>query len=211
MITNYLPSFLGIGTLMMVALVSPGPDFAIVVKNSLLYSRKKALLTALGIACGILFHVTYVLLGFGLIISKNIILFSIFKYAGAAYLIYIGIKSLKAKKQKFDFGEIKNSKEISALFAFNSGLLTNILNPKAMLFFVSLFSSLIDPKAPAVVLFIYAVIIFSTTLGWFIFVAFCLSSKKSQKYFQRFAHFIERLTGGILIALGTKLIFIKGN
>jgi len=211
MILHYLPSILAITGLMMVALISPGPDFAVVVKNSLLYSRKKSLLTALGIACGILFHVTYTLLGFGLIISKNLWLFAIFKYAGAAYLIYIGVKSLKAKKQEFDFAEEKNRQEISSFYAFNNGLLTNILNPKAMLFFVSLFSSLIDPTAPAVVLFIYAIIIFITTLAWFTFVALCLSSKKSQKYFSKFAHIIERITGGILVALGAKLIFIKSN
>lgn len=211
LILPYLPSIAAITGLMIIALISPGPDFAVVVKNSLLYSRKKALFTAFGIACGILFHVTYTLLGFGLIISKSIWLFSIFKYAGAAYLIYIGIKSLKAKKQQFHFEQSKNKKEISSFAAFNNGFLTNILNPKAMLFFVSLFSSIIDPHAPAIVLAIYAIIIFITTLAWFTFVAFCLSSKKSQKYFSKFAHIIERLTGGILVLLGAKLIFVKSN
>ncbi len=211
MISQYLPSIISIFALMTIALISPGPDFAIVAKNSLLYSRKKALFTALGISLGILFHVSYTLLGFGLIISKNIFLFSIFKYAGASYLVYIGIKSIKSKKQELNFPDTKNKKEISSLNAFFSGLLTNILNPKAMLFFVSLFSSIISPSAPAKILALYGIIIFLTTLGWFTFVALCLSSQKSQKYFKKFSHLIEKLTGGVLILLGLKLMFVRSN
>lgn len=208
-ISQYLGSIFAITALMLVALVSPGPDFAVIVKNSLLYSRRKALFTAFGIAVGILIHVTYTLLGLGLVISKTIWLFLTFKYLGASYLIYIGIKVLRARKQEMKFDEVKSKKEISSLGAFSNGFLTNALNPKAMLFFVSLFSLLIAPNTPGVVLLIYGIIIFLTTLAWFSFVAFCLSSKKSQKYFGEFGYMIDRITGGILVLLGLKLVTAK--
>jgi threonine/homoserine/homoserine lactone efflux protein len=110
------------------AVMSLGPDFAMVTRNSLIYSRKIAIYTSLGIAIGISVHVAYSILGIGLIISKSIFLFNIIKYVGAAYLIYIGYKSLKAKAPK----EIKDEmigyvkKDISVASAIWTGFLTKI-------------------------------------------------------------------------------------
>ena len=208
-ILEYIDSILAITGLMIVTLASPGPDFAIIVKNSIIYSRKTALFTALGIALGILIHVTYTLLGFGIIIAKTPWLFSIFKYLGAAYLIYIGFKGLRAKKSHIDFEGKKMTKDISTASAISAGFFTNALNPKAMLFFVSLFSALMSPDTSSVIMTIYAIIIFTTTLVWFSLVAFFLSGKKTRKYFSNFGYLIERITGIILCVLGVFMLFFK--
>ena len=95
---EYLPSIVSLSGLVMISLISPGPDFAVVVKNSVVYSRKTALLTALGISLGILVHVTYILLGLGFVIAKTPwLLFSI-KCLGAATLFSLGFRALKQKK-----------------------------------------------------------------------------------------------------------------
>jgi RhtB (resistance to homoserine/threonine) family protein len=205
---EYLPSIFSVAGLVMISVVSPGPDFAIVVKNSLVYSRKTAILTALGIALGILVHVAYTLLGLGLLISTTPwLLFSI-KCLGAGYLLYIGFKGLRAKKATPSLGNVHHKKDISPLSAIRSGFLTNALNPKCMLFFVSLFSVIIDPNTPFAIMLIYGLIIFIETLAWFGFVAFCLSGKTTREKFNAVGHWIERVTGSILMALGVRLFFM---
>lgn len=204
---EYLPSTLSLSGLMMLSLISPGPDFAVVVRNSLVYSRRSALLTALGIALGILVHVAYTLFGLGMIIRESAWLFLIVKYMGAGYLLYIGFKGLKAKKTAPGLGQVEHIRDISALSAVGSGFLTNALNPKCMLFFISLFSMVIAPHTPISILSLYGLIIFIETLIWFSFVAFCLSGKRTREKFNAVGHWIERVTGGVLMGLGAKLFF----
>ncbi len=207
LILEYLPSTLSLSALVMISLISPGPDFAVIVKNSLIYSRKTALLTALGIALGIMIHVSYTLLGLGIIIRESAWLFLIIKYLGAGYLLYIGFKSLRAKNTALGLGDVHHKKDISALSAVGSGFLTNALNPKCMLFFISLFSLVIAPNTPPAILLLDGIIIFVETLAWFSFVAFCLSSKRTREKFNTVGHWIERITGAILMGLGAKLFF----
>ena len=201
----YLPSILSLAGLNIVALISPGPDFAVVVKNSLIYSRKTALLTAFGIALGILIHVSYSLLGLGFVIKENAWLFLGVKYLGAGYLLYIGIASLRAKKKDLALDNIQHVHDISARSAIGSGFLTNALNPKCMLFFISLFSIVISTNTPSFIMLTYGIIIFVETLAWFSFVAFCLSGKRTREKFNAVGHWVERVTGGVLITLGAKL------
>ena len=204
---EYLPSLLSVSGIMLVALISPGPDFAVVVKNSLLYSRKTALLTALGIALGVLTHVFYALLGLGFLIKSTPWLFHSIKYVGVGYLLYIGYKGLRAKKANLEFDSVKRLDDISPQKALWSGFLTNALNPKCMLFFVSLFSIVVSPDTPRIVMMAYGLTNFIETLVWFSFVAFCLSGKRTREKFKAAGHWVERITGGVLVGLGIKLLF----
>jgi RhtB (resistance to homoserine/threonine) family protein len=205
LLIEHLPSILSLSGLMMISLISPGPDFAVVVKNSLVYSRKTALLTALGIALGVLVHVTYILLGLGILITQTPwLLFSI-KCLGAGYLLYIGFKGLRAKKKVLTSENPHHKHDISTFAAIRTGFLTNALNPKCILFFISLFSVVIDTDVPLSIMLLYGAIIFSETLSWFGFVAFCLSGKRTREKFNAVGHWVERFTGGALMALGAKL------
>jgi len=92
----YLSEFITVAIIHLLAVMSPGPDFVMIMRNSLLYSRKTGIYSAIGLGAGIAVHVTYSLIGIGFIISKSVLLFSIIKLLGAGYLVYVGYKSLKA-------------------------------------------------------------------------------------------------------------------
>ncbi len=211
MILDYLPSIAALTVIQLLGLMSPGPDFAVVVRNSLIYSRKTAVLTAIGVSLGILVHLTYILLGLGVVIAKTAWLFCAFKYLGAAYLMYIGIKGLLAKKQTTDYGDAPSFQEVSAFKAISIGFLTNAINPKAMFFFLSLISAFVTPSEPTLIVVVYAAIIFASTLIWFLIVAMCFSDKRLSLFFKNFQYLVERVTGGFLILLGIKILFTKEN
>ncbi len=98
----YLTEFLTVAVIHLLAVISPGPDFAMISRNSLVYSRKTGIYSSLGLALGILVHVSYSLVGIGLIISRSIVIFSAIKFLGAGYLIYIGYKALKTKSHNLE-------------------------------------------------------------------------------------------------------------
>ncbi|MEI6806198.1 MAG: LysE family transporter [Myxococcaceae bacterium] len=193
--------------IIMLGAMSPGPDFAIVVKNSLIYSRNTALWTALGISLGNLVHVSYTLLGLGLVISENPWLFQLLKYLGASYLVYIGWHGIRAQKRTLALDNLEHQRDLSWLLAVRSGFLTALLNPKSMLFFISLFSVVIPQNTSVIVMFLDAVMIFVESLLWFSFLAYCLSGQSMREKFNSISHWIERLIGGVLILLGVKLFF----
>lgn len=194
----------------LVSVMSPGPDFAMVARNSLVYSRRTALLAVLGISLGIAMHVTYSLLGIGLIISQSIMLFNAIKLLGAGYLIYIGIKSLLAKKsvKPDDQPELhKAKKDLTTQQAIKMGFLTNALNPKATLFFLALFTQVINPATPIWIKGAYGIEMCIATFVWFAFVAVVLSGKRISNAFGRIKHHIDRVFGVVLVALGLKVAF----
>jgi RhtB (resistance to homoserine/threonine) family protein len=211
MIVDYLPSILALLGINLVGVISPGPDFAVVVRNSLIYSRKTGVLTAVGVAFGILVHLAYILLGLGIVISKTIWLFHLFKYLGAGYLIYIGIKGLRVRKGALKYGDTHHKTDISSLAALRLGFLTNALNAKCMLFFLSILSAFLTPNEPGVIIFIYGAIIFFTTLIWFAIVAMCFSNARLRQYFSNLRHWIERVTGGLLLILGIRMLFVEAG
>ena len=192
----------------LLAVISPGPDFMMSVRNSLTYSRKTGIWTAVGFGGGIAVHIFYSLAGVALIISKYIILFSGIKFIGAGYLIYIGLKSFFSKSSKIKSGEYEKKKDISSLAAVRMGFLTNVLNPKATLFFLSLFTLVISPETPLPVMIIMGIIMIINTVFWFSLVAVFLSHKKIRSVFERFQNIFNKTLGGMLIALGVKVALI---
>ena len=190
------------------AVASPGPDFVIAVRNSVLYSRKIGILTAIGFALGVCIHISYTLFGIAALISQSVILFSILKYAGAAYLFYIGIKSLRSTGYQQDTadktGQPKKS-EMSPWQALWCGFLTNVLNPKATLFFLAVFSQFIGPQTPLAAQLTYGATCIIMTGLWFSIVAIVLTNPKVKAAFLRFTKWIDRICGCLLIGLGIKL------
>jgi threonine/homoserine/homoserine lactone efflux protein len=165
--------------------------------------------TALGLALGIAVHVTYSLLGIALIISKSIVIFSTIKYLGAGYLIYIGIKSLGAKPANVLENQIITKQEMGKWEAIKTGFLTNVLNPKATLFFLAVFTQVIHTTTPGFVKVLYGVEMSAMTFVWFSFVAAILSHSKIKEKFAKIQHHVERGMGAVLIALGLKVAFSR--
>lgn len=202
---QFLPEFLTVVVIHLLAAMSPGPDFVMISRNSLIYSRKVGIYSSIGLGLGILVHVTYSLIGIGLIISKSILLFSVLKFIGAAYLLYIGYKCLRAKPHHAQHMEKEKQNDLGKLAAIRMGFLTNVLNPKATLFFFALFTQVINPSTPKTIQILYGLEMAIMTFAWFAFVATILSHNLIRKRFASVQHLLERTFGAILIALGIKV------
>lgn len=204
----FVQHFALIGTVTLVhllAVISPGPDFLLAARNSLAYSRRTGIWTAVGFGCGIAVHIGYSLAGLALIISRSIFLFNAIKLLGAAYLVYIGARSLLSRSGRLAIGEQSRRADIPALAAVRMGFLTNVLNPKATLFFLSLFTLVIAPDTPPPVLAVLSVILVGDTILWFSLVAVFLSQRGIRSGFERFQGAFNKTLGGLLIAVGVKV------
>ena len=205
-------NFLTVTVVGLLAVMSPGPDFLIVTRNSILYSKRVGLCTALGIALGTIVWVAASLLGIALVISKTVWLFNIVKWLGAAYLVYLGIKSFRKSKDtvvKENTGELPG--HITARAGFWNGFLTNLSNPKAALFFVSFFSVMITPETPGVLRAAYGLEISGIALLWFSLLATVLSTTRIKGVFENISTVLRRVTGALFIALGIKLALSKAT
>ena len=207
MIVAYANDIIAVMTISAVMVVSPGQDFAMVTRNALLFSRKAAVLSALGIFTGIWIHVAYSLAGIAIIIAKTPILYDFIKYAGAFYLLYLGIKGLLATQVTVGNGD-KNTGKISNFSAFRNGFFSNALNPKTTLFFLSIFTQVIDKHTPLAIQFLYGVIIAVAHLIWFIIVAYFFSSEPFVRKFNTKKVIMEKIMGGILVLFSVK-VFAK--
>ncbi len=206
----YWSEFLTVALIHLLAVASPGPDFAIVVRESVAHGRRAGTWTALGVGAGIFVHVAYSLLGIGLIVSQSIVLFNALKWLAAAYLFYIGIKALRAKPAAEGALEVAVDDTVrSARSAFVTGFVTNGLNPKATLFFLSLFTVVINPHTPLSVQAGYGVYLAFATAIWFCLVALLFSQRRVRAGFARMGHWFDRLMGVVLVALGFKLAFTE--
>lgn len=204
---EYLNEFLTVAVIHLLAVASPGPDFAMVLRQSLSAGRSAAIWTSIGIGLGILVHVAYALLGLGLIISQSVQIFSIIKMIGAGYLLYIGWKSLRAQPERpvTEADEVMPLRKYSSAQALRIGFLTNVLNPKATLFFLSVFSVIIKPDTPQGVQFVYGLYMSIATGIWFCGLSFVLTQPAVRRGFARFGYWAERCMGVVLIALGVRL------
>ena len=150
------------------------------------------------------------MLGIGLIVSQSIMLFNVLKWAAAAYLVYIGFKALRAKPAGAGGEAIQVSTvERTPRAAFVAGFMTNGLNPKATLFFLSLFTVVINPHTPLLVQAGYGVYLALATGLWFCLVAMLFSQQRVRAGFARMGHWFDRAMGAVLVALGIKIAFTE--
>lgn len=190
----------------LLAVASPGPDFAIVLRQSLTHGRRTAVWTSLGIGTGIFLHVTYSLLGLGWLIRSSTLWFSVVKYAGAAYIAWIGVQALRAKPgQNLDLGANGGVSVPSTHGAFATGFLTNALNPKATLFFISLFVMVVSPQTPKLVQAGYGLWMALATMAWFSLVAVVFTRDDVRRRFLRYGHWIDRALGVVFLAFAVSL------
>ncbi|MEI8633317.1 LysE family translocator [Vibrio sp. PP-XX7] len=185
--------------------ISPGADFVLVFKNSVSQGRTTGLLTALGISFGISLHITYSILGISHFIARHEFLLSTVKYAGALYLIYLGISGFFNAQLKLAPAVAQKPPQ-SMIKSVLQGFLCNALNPKTMLFFLSIFSQLISSSStnhPYV--FVYGIYLALLHGLWFSLVACLVTSAHLTHILQRFSTRINQACGVGLIALGTLL------
>lgn len=190
------------------AIVSPGADLAMVMRQSIVHGRRPAIITSFGIGTSLMFHVTYTILGLGLIISQSIYLFNIVKWCGVAYLIYIGIKALRAGQTEIQVDHTEGSgpvKSQSAAKAFGLGFAANALNPKPVFFFLSIFSTVVHAHTPMMIKFGYGLVMATCLIAWFVGVSMFMTTPRMRAAFTRASKWIDRASGVVFIALGLKL------
>lgn len=213
--TQYAFEFAGLMAVFAVLMVVPGADFVMVVRQSVVHGRRAAIFTSFGIGVSLLFHVSYTILGIGLIVSKSLLLFSLIKWAGAAYLVYLGIKALRAGPMEMVSVEAQEGtgqpKEISALRCFLMGFVTNALNPKAVLFFLPLFTAMVSHETPAAVKGVYGLLMAVVLIAWFVGVSMFFTMASVRERFVAWGRWFNKATGMIFIGLGVKLATVQAG
>jgi RhtB (resistance to homoserine/threonine) family protein len=200
--TNVLDKILVIISVTSLVMVIPGPDMILVMRNTLVRGRGAGLQTSVGILSGNMIHITYCVLGLGLIISKSIVVYSTLKYAGAAYLVYLGVMSIRAGAQSLDTNDVDD--RLSRTW-FVQGCVNNLLNPKGALFYLSVFTVVITPETSAggALLLILCMLLVSA-LFWLLFV-YGLDRPIVRTSLERSQRSVNRIFGALLVLLGVRV------
>jgi RhtB (resistance to homoserine/threonine) family protein len=206
---SYLTEFLSLATIHFLAVVAPGPDFAVTVRQSVRFGRLVGLCTALGIGAGISVHVLYTLLGIGALMHATPWLLSVAKVIGGAYILYLGVSLLKSKPAKAldDVQMTAVATEQQGLGkAFRIGFLTNATNPKATLFFLAIFTTIVSSQTPMNIQALYGIWMCCVNAAWFMIVSLLFSSPRVRQLFLRMGHWFERTMGLVLVFFAGRLL-----
>lgn len=200
-----MAEFIAVMMITVLAVISPGADFAVVTKHSYLYGRKAGILTSLGISLGVVLHVAYTLLALSFVMAFTPYILTAVKYVGAIYLIYIGYKTMIQKPVT----DVADQSSLNPFQAIKYGFLTNALNPKTTLFVVSTYTQIIQPATANAILLGYGVFIAAAHFVWFTSVACVFSSKRLRAKMLAKQVQINRIIGTILCGLGLVLLFFQ--
>jgi len=189
-----------------IAAVAPGPDFAMVLRQSIAEGRPAALMTSAGIASAILVHGSYTVLGIGLIVSRSILIFDALRLIGAAYLIWLGISALRAPAPKApDTPGTAGRRRMSAGRAYVIGFMTNLLNPKAVLFFLSLFTTIVSAHTAIGIKAFYVGSMSLLLFTWYVLVSLFFTTPRVRAGFYKMGQWFNRATGAALIFLALRV------
>ncbi|MEU2232672.1 MULTISPECIES: LysE family translocator [Streptomyces] len=194
---------IAVAVITILAVISPGADFAMTVRNSYLYGRTAGVLAAVGISLGVLVHVTYTMLGVGLLVTRTPMLFTAMKLIGAAYLVYIGYKTFVAKAQ-VDI-DLSSDAGLSKAGALRTGFLTNALNPKTMLFVLSTYTQVVSADTPLFQQIGYGLFMSLAHLVWFALAAVLFSNQSLRTRLLQRQSVLNKVIGTILVGLGMVL------
>jgi len=188
--------------------IMPGADTILLVRNTLSHGTKAGRYSTLGMATGLLFWTLIAVLGLAVVIAKSVVLFNIIKYLGAAYLIFLGIKSLFAKN-------LLSVKEIEAdpsagsktyhKESFRQGLFSNIFNPKTVIAYVTIMPQFINLNGNVTEqLIILGFILTGLAVGWFFTLVFIMDYAKRWLNNDRFQSGFMKAAGALLVGFGIK-------
>ena len=188
----------------LLAVVSPGADFAMVSRNSYVYGRMAGVCTAMGIAVAIWLHVAYSVLGVGLLLRSTPLLMQVVQTVGALYLAYIAWQTWHQPTILPDNDSGSASKSVWA--AFKNGLVSNALNPKTTLFVLSLYSQVVRPDSALWQLLAYGMLISLAHLLWFAWVALALSQARVRRCLLSKQGVVNRVIASVLMLLAGVLL-----
>ncbi|PNQ54212.1 LysE family translocator [Vibrio sagamiensis] len=189
----------------------PGASFVITIRNSLFGSRLCGMMTALGLSLGMAFHASYLLPGLRWFTEHSSTFLLVIGYIGASYLLYLGINCLRAKKVDVNTDVSFGQEGITPWKSFLTGLMTDVLNPKIVIFILALLSQYIEHDLKVEQYIYYGAILSSVQLLWFGCVALFFSSKALRQKLYAASHWIERASGIALILLSTSIVLQNLN
>ena len=198
--------FFTIAVLHLFAVASPGPDFILVSRQCLRYGRRIAIWTSLGIAIGILFHVALSLTGLSILLQNQPDLFWYIKLLASLYIGYLGIVSLVSKSSN-KLVEDATGQAGNQLRSVTTGLLTNVLNPKALIFFITVFAVAINKETGIFVKSLLGIYMSVATFIWFALVSILLTNKKAIERFKKAIPLLEKVTGFFLLLIAIQILF----
>ncbi|EPX7410865.1 LysE family transporter [Cronobacter dublinensis] len=200
-----LETTLFVATIAALGMLSPGPDFFLVIKNAARYPRSAAMMTAAGVIAGVITHMTYCVAGIAVVITTTPWLFGALKYVGAAYLVWLGVNALLARGTTSLALDGVAQESTSLKKAFLQGYLCNLLNPKATLFFLAMFTQVLNVNSGMMEKLWYAGIIVALTLVWWPLLVWLIQSAPVRRGLTKAQKIIDKLLGGMLLALGIKV------
>jgi RhtB (resistance to homoserine/threonine) family protein len=192
--------------------VTPGPDFAYVVARSAQLGWRGGAVAALAIGAGCFVHITAAALGLSALIAASAVAFSVVKWIGAAYLVYVGVTMLftsahKAPPHEAPGGRASHADATPLSNVFWRGFLTNALNPKVALFFLAFLPQFIDADAPMKPLAFAALGLLFDLTGtvWNLAAAWFTARVAATRPYARIGRWLERAIGAMFIALGVRI------
>lgn len=198
-----LDQVLVIVSLTALVMVTPGPDMVLVLRNTFAGGRGAGLQTSVGILSGNLVHITYCMLGIGLIISQSILAFTMIKYAGAAYLIYLGVMSFRSGSETLDTNDIERRRPNRTWFV--QGFVNNLLNPKGALFYLGMFTMVITPETSATTLLVLIISMMLVSASFWLFFVYTLDRPFIRNSIARSQQTVSRIFGTLLVLLGMRV------
>lgn len=185
--------------------LSPGPSLALVIKNTLNGGAKQGYATAISHGLGVALYAAITATGIGLLIVQSPTLFNAIKYAGAAFLLYLGVKAIMSKKQNIEFAKQSDVVDPS-VNGWRDGFLIAFLNPKLAIFFLALFSQFVDAEAGW-----QQKAIMTTTVGlidmiWYLVIAYTMSRGPILEKLKANSHIVDKITGSFLILLAARVV-----
>jgi threonine/homoserine/homoserine lactone efflux protein len=185
------------------ALILPGPDFVGVVRSSLTRGTTAGLLTTLGVTIGLGMYATLSLLGLSAILVKYQWLTWAVRVLGGAYLVYLGIRLLRAKPGKLEDMAVQGPLRGNALLF---GFFVTLTNPKAIVLFASVFATAVTASTPHWLMILMIALVMASALVWYSIVSLFMSSGPVMRRFQNARHWIERVAGVSFVLIGGRII-----
>ena len=197
---------LGLGGVILLGAMSPGPDFVIVTRSAALSGRRAGMACAAGIGAGVFAWSAVTALGVAGLLAASAVAFTVVKLAGAAYLMLLGIRALlTARRGNYEEPGGPRPKVIGPVVAFRHGLLTNLLNPKVAVFFIALVPQFL-PADPAVLDTVaLGAVAAVVSVVWFCVVANVVGALRRLFSRMRVRRAIDAVMGGLLIGLGLRI------
>jgi threonine efflux protein len=193
----------------LLAVMTPGPDFLVVVQHATARSRRHGIAAGTGVACGIVIWASGSMLGLSVLLARLSWMYDIVRFAGAAYLVYLGVRTLWSSWRRREAAPGPSARTVrpegGVWRAWRVGFLTNIGNPKAAAFFGSLLGAFLPAHTGPPLRVIVVAVMVGVTFAWYTAVAALFGLAPVARVYRRARRWIDRVMAAVLIALGARL------